>query len=204
MSLLLYNRYLFDNKLKVIPPNIFAPTYQLAEIRLSGNQISKLPGKLFRNLQEPFRLNLSMNYLDSLPYNFFVHEYGVFELRFSSNRITHFASRNHPLGNITTVSYLYLSGNSISVLPTNLFKETVVSVLLDLSDNQISNIPPGLFNASTTPHRLTMLFLHKNYITTVSKDDFAALKSLTSLSLFDNKIQRLDDGVFRTDRLGDM
>ncbi|XP_071848106.1 uncharacterized protein [Apostichopus japonicus] len=219
---------LSGNQISKLPGKLFRNLQEPFRLFLDRNKLTKLPEDLFEGLADVLTLNLSMNYLDSLPYDFFVHEYGVFELeaannhftcypsdmfkfpvepnkiRFSSNRITHFASRNHPLGNITTVSYLYLSGNSISVLPTNLFKETVVSVLLDLSDNQISNIPPGLFNASTTPHRLTMLFLHKNYITTVSKDDFAALKSLTSLSLFDNKIQRLDDGVFRTDRLGDI
>ena len=98
--------------------------FQLSEIKVSGNRLQAIPPEIFQ-IQTLEKLNLSNNQLQALPSS----------LDFQ-----------HPLYTCTNLRKLQLNSNCLKMLPEDLFF-TVGNCLeeLDARDNQIENLPPGLW-----------------------------------------------------------
>jgi Leucine-rich repeat (LRR) protein len=60
---------------------------------------------------------------------------------------------------------------------------------LDLSDNQLPDLPKNIFSPLVNLHRI---HLYSNQLTTIHSDSFENLNNLHYISLFNNKINAFD------------
>ncbi|XP_029362205.1 vasorin-like isoform X2 [Echeneis naucrates] len=88
----------------------------------------------------------------------------------------------------TTTRELYIFQNGISSLSQDDFKGLVELEMLDLSQNELAEIPDGAFEMLS---KLKNLDLSSNDITHISKDSFAGLVQLERLYLHENRIQSI-------------
>ena len=157
--------YLGYNRLSTLRPiDCFTGMNQLENMNLAGNQIADLPDGIFKDLQNLQGLWLYNN-------NISVLREGIFE-------------------NLTLLYYLDLNNNNISQaagIRANHLNH------LDMSHNQISDLPDGFFNNC---QQLRWLFLSYNLITVLRDGIFDKLSELIDLDLSNNLIIDLPDKAF--------
>ncbi|XP_044043225.1 vasorin-like [Siniperca chuatsi] len=88
----------------------------------------------------------------------------------------------------TTTQNLYIFQNGIDTLSQDDFKGLGELELLDLSQNELAEIPDGVFEMLS---KLKNLDLSSNHITHISKDSFSGLVQLERLYLHANRIQSI-------------
>ncbi|KAG7222540.1 hypothetical protein INR49_031655, partial [Caranx melampygus] len=92
-----------------------------------------------------------------------------------------------------TTRELYIFSNGISTLSQDDFKGLVELEMLDLSQNELAEIPDGAFEMLS---KLKNLDLSSNQITHISKDSFSGLVQLERLYLHANRIQSIHYEAF--------
>lgn len=98
-----------------------------------------------------------------------------------------------PRGIPSSTKGLYLFQNNIKTLQQQDFLELNELVMLDMSQNILSEIPDGVFSSLSSLHNLD---LSSNRITRISKDSFTGLVNLERLYLYNNKIQSIHRSAF--------
>ncbi|XP_029012869.1 vasorin-like [Betta splendens] len=93
----------------------------------------------------------------------------------------------------TTTQHLYIFKNGIHTLSQDDFKDLGELEMLDLSQNELAEIPDGVFEMLS---KLKNLDLSSNHITHISKDSFSGLVQLERLYLHANRIQIIHVGAF--------
>lgn len=93
----------------------------------------------------------------------------------------------------TSITNLYIFQNGIDSLSQDDFKGLGETELLDLSQNQLVEIPDGVFEMLL---KLKNLDLSSNQITHISKDSFSGLVQLERLYLHANRIQSIHPEAF--------
>ncbi|XP_074486904.1 vasorin-like [Sebastes fasciatus] len=93
----------------------------------------------------------------------------------------------------TTTQHLYIFQNGIDTLSQDDFKGLGELELLDLSQNELAEIPDGVFEMLS---KLKNLDLSSNHITHISKDSFSGLVQLERLYLHANRIQSIHSEAF--------
>ena len=216
---------LSQNRLAHIPKDTFRTLTELFMLRLDGNRISNLD-MLVGALQKLTNLKLNDNHILVLPFDVFdslgllrsfdlsdnhisVLPEGVFDslhclnhLKLGGNYISVLPIRpfEYSLSRFTLL-VLDMSDNQISVLPAGVFDPLVMLVSLDLSSNYISVLPTGVFDlvgrSSNSRHNLRTLRLHTNNISTLHVNVFKLLKKLHTLDVSHNVIHNLPIDVFK-------
>ncbi|XP_071953721.1 uncharacterized protein [Antedon mediterranea] len=146
---------------KVIGLNVIS---SLLKLRLDENDIRKIGGSSFRNLNKLQILSLKRNGLKSI------------------NNIVGSAQNGRQLRQL---EYLYLSQNRIKNVSSRVWKAMSNLKELWLDSNEISEVPPGL-NKLTN---LQKLVLRDNKIVSVDFDMFTPLSKLSIVILSQNMIQ---------------
>ena len=112
--------YLEYNKLTTLSPtDCFAGMDQLEELDFTGNQISDLPGGIFKDLHQLRYLNLDTNHIS-------VHRGGI-------------------LDNLQQLTDLNVSDNALSSLSEGIFADLTHLHILNLNKNLISDLPNRIF-----------------------------------------------------------
>nr|XP_046228319.1 vasorin-like [Scatophagus argus] len=93
----------------------------------------------------------------------------------------------------TTTRNLYIFQNGIDTLSQDDFKGLEELELLDLSQNELAEIPDGVFEMLSM---LKNLDLSSNHITHITKDSFSGLVQLERLYLHSNRIQSIHSEAF--------
>lgn len=93
----------------------------------------------------------------------------------------------------TSTQYLYIFKNGIHTLSQDDFKGLGELEMLDLSQNELADVPDGVFEMLS---KLKNLDLSSNHITHISKDSFSGLVQLERLYLHANRIQVIHVGAF--------
>lgn len=93
----------------------------------------------------------------------------------------------------TTTQNLYIFENGIDTLSQDDFKGLGDLALLDLSQNELAEIPDGVFGMLS---KLKNLDLSSNLITHIQKDSFSGLVQLERLYLHGNRIQSIHPEAF--------
>lgn len=105
----------------------------------------------------------------------------------------HRQSRTVPSVTATTKE-LYVFLNGIQILSHNDFKGLSVLISLDLSQNELTDIPDGVFG---TLSKLKNLDLSSNHITHIQRGSFSGLVQLERLYLYSNRIQSIHLEAFK-------
>ncbi|XP_051240480.1 vasorin [Dicentrarchus labrax] len=93
----------------------------------------------------------------------------------------------------TTTQNLYIFQNGIDTLSQDDFKGLGELEMLDLSQNELAEIPDGVFEMLS---KLKNLDLSSNHITHISKNSFSGLVQLERLYLYSNRIQSIHSEAF--------
>ncbi|KAA0720993.1 Keratocan [Triplophysa tibetana] len=204
--------YMERNLLRSVPSNLPAP---LEELRMDGNQLSRISGAAMSLCPNLLILSLSNN---SLGNNSSVIPPGVLlplgklrTLTLSNNLLT-----SVPMQLPLSLRELYLRGNLIQRLQGDIFWGEAELQVLDLSANRLTNKGLGkasLLNATRLeslnlegnllkqvprhlPRTIKTLNLEGNFISSISKDAFISLPQLEHLGLARNKITKVAVGAF--------
>lgn len=102
-------------------------------------------------------------------------------------------STSVPRGLPATTIQLYVFQNGIDTLTQDDFTGLGELEMLDLSQNELTEVPDGVFETLST---LKNLDLSSNYITHISKDSFSGLVQLERLYLHANHIQSIQSEAF--------
>lgn len=93
-----------------------------------------------------------------------------------------------------TTKELYVFLNGIQILSHNDFRGLASLILLDLSQNELTEIPDGVFG---TLSKLKNLDLSSNHITHIQKGSFSGLVQLERLYLYANRIHSIHLEAFK-------
>ena len=162
-----------DNQLASLPLGIFEHTTALATLRLFNNKLTSLDAHIFRTLVVLATLELDNNELTELPAEIFVNE-------FPDRVIQH----------MNELSTLRLQGNRLTSLPDGIFSGlTPLSglpkiAILDLGDNELSDLPIELFPLRRQLCALTSFTISGNSFETTPAKEIAGV----TYGLFDPPI----------------
>ncbi|XP_030638286.1 vasorin a [Chanos chanos] len=102
-------------------------------------------------------------------------------------------SSSMPRGLPASTKNLYVFQNGIDTLVQEDFGGLGDLEMLDISQNELTEVPDGVFSVLSSLHNLD---LSSNHITHISKDSFAGLVMLERLYLHSNKIQSIHPAAF--------
>ncbi|XP_038046709.1 uncharacterized protein LOC119720914 [Patiria miniata] len=163
------------NELEEIPTGLFTdPSLQRSDLEidildLASNRIRFVASGAFQGVKTFRSVQLFSNNLVGLPGDMFAASTRIDQLQLSSNRL--------------------VSGG----LPEELFVNTSIYGLLDLSSNQLTTIPSRLFRSQS---ELKHLYLYRNQISTLNREAFQGMTALVELMMFDNPVTYLPNWVF--------
>ena len=165
---------------------------ELSSVEINMNEISSIPGEIFRNCAKLNSLNAFNNSITDIHIN-----------AFNGTNITNLALTNNMIrsldpkifASILSLKSLEISNNQHDEVKEELFLHLQSLMSLSLAGNQIKSITVEIFQ--NLPN-LRKLVLSQNEIETIDfrmrKDNF--LTQLQTLELRDNKISSLQDNEF--------
>ncbi|XP_039626414.1 podocan-like [Polypterus senegalus] len=183
---------MLNNRISELRFNDLVTTYYLNELNLSYNRLrsSGIHRLAFRKLRRLEQLDLSGNFLTVVPQGL---PSGLKVLRLHGNRIDKLAEE--ALSGLGSLTELHLGENRLhgaGITPAS-WKEVPVLQLLDLSGNQLTQVPPNL------PESLEYLHIQDNLISSIPAEAFASTPNLRGLFMRSNKLVTLgiSDKAFR-------
>lgn len=193
---------LSDNKLQVIPENLFNNMTRLKHLEFNYNKITRLSGSLFRNLPKLNIIKFEWNEISELDDNVFQNVPNLETVYFFDNKLTKIPFK--ALQNVQSLKHLNLGFNKISsvgdqglqykwlnlteiALDSNTISDLTVFPkyapnleILNLGFNQFSTIPPSTW---TNLGSLKHLNLNGNKMKTLEADVFSGLKNVDHIFL---------------------
>ena len=164
---------------------------KLAVLNLSHNYIQDITGVCFR-CSMLTRLDLSHNEIDKLSLTSFS---GISSLKYLSlrgNRIT--VIKLKYLLNVCTLGELDLGQNMISSIENNAFDRLLSLMILHLDNNRLLHIPARLFRHIKYMYLLNVA---NNHISTMSASLLLRLKHLRYLNVSNNRLRLPERRIFR-------
>ncbi|PFX15638.1 Carboxypeptidase N subunit 2, partial [Stylophora pistillata] len=187
MSVLSYNQ------LEHLPLGAFINNYNLQELFLNNNNIKNLSSdqlpRIYREGKEFRNLTLDFNKLETLPSDL-IKRYKLTDLRLSGNQLEKLP--RNILQEMSTLEEVDLSYNQLQSLPREILSSNTKLKILFLSNNKLQRLPK-LKNLS----EIETLYMEKNSLVTLSRDQFQGLSKLRDLAVYENNIQYLPRGVFK-------
>ncbi|XP_007554723.1 podocan isoform X1 [Poecilia formosa] len=184
--------YLHNNKLtdEGLPDNMFNASDTLEILTISSNFLRVVPSNLPASL---LRLHLKSNRLEKIPTGAFEDLRNLRELYLQNNLLTNDGMDNETFSQLSSLEYLDLSNNNLSVVPKGLPRNLV---LLHLEKNAIRSIPG---DALISVRNIEYLLLHNNKLRSRSIHPmaFQGLKKLHTLHLYNNLLERVPRGLPR-------
>ncbi|XP_054916475.1 podocan [Poeciliopsis prolifica] len=184
--------YLHNNKLtdEGLPDDMFNASDTLEILTISSNFLRVVPSNLPSSL---LRLHLKSNRLEKIPAGAFEDLRNLRELYLQNNLLTNEGMDNETFSQLSSLEYLDLSNNNLSVVPKGLPRNLV---LLHLEKNAIRSIPG---DALTSVRNIEYLLLHNNQLRSRSIHPmaFQGLKKLHTLHLYNNLLERVPRGLPR-------
>ncbi|KAI4903405.1 hypothetical protein NFI96_033069, partial [Prochilodus magdalenae] len=184
--------YLHNNKLTEagLPEGMFNGSNNLEVLIMSSNFLRYVPKDLPSAL---YRLHLKNNKLEKIPAGAFENLSQLRELYLQNNLLSNDGMDNNTFSHLTSLEYLDLSNNNLTEVPSGLPRSIV---LLHLEKNSINRIPA---DALTPIRNLQYLLLHNNRLRARSIDwkAFHGLKRLHTLHMYNNLLERVPRGLPR-------
>ena len=171
-SLSIFNHFL---KPKALQYGIFKNQRKLTILRLDGFSVDYFHPQLFASMTELETFILINSRLESLPEYMLKHNHKLetFQMTDSIMNISNLLQLNNHehlpedlFKNLTNISKITITGNQLSSLPKNSFKDQIHLDFLDLERNHLVNLTDGLFDSLTS---LRVLILSFNKLSSLSK-----------------------------------
>ncbi|ELK24399.1 PREDICTED: leucine-rich repeat transmembrane protein FLRT1 [Myotis davidii] len=177
---LLEKLHLDDNSVSTvsIEEDAFADSRQLRLLFLSRNHLSSIPSGLPRTLEE---LRLDDNRISTIPLHAFKGLHSLRRLVLDGNLLANQRIADDTFSRLQNLTELSLVRNSLAAPPLNLPSAHLQK--LYLQDNAISHIP---YNTLAKMRELERLDLSNNNLTTLPRGLFDDLESLAQLLLRNN------------------
>ncbi|XP_075997766.1 podocan [Genypterus blacodes] len=184
--------YLHNNQLSDagLPDNMFNGSGTLEILTLSSNFLRVVPRNLPSSL---YRLHLKNNKLEKIPAGAFDNLSNLRELYLQNNLLSNEGMDNETFSQLSSLEYLDLSNNNMSIVPKGLPRSLV---LLHLEKNSIRSIPG---DALTSVRNLEYLLLQNNLLRSrsIHPTAFQGLKKLHTLHMYNNLLERVPRGMPR-------
>ncbi len=178
------------NKLTNIPEDMQLPN--LKKLDLSSNEgIKKLPNNI--NLEKIEEIKINYCSLNELPVNLSYLK-NIINLSLKNNKLTYLPENINELKNIKT---LILDNNSLSFLPENICYLDNLETL-SLNNNSIEFLPICISKLG----KLKELLIDNNNLSELPKE--IVIKSLVTLSLRNNLLEKLYDNILNFDSLNEL
>jgi len=174
-------------KLKSIDANSFQNCEDVKKIDISSTSIRELPENLFSKNLKLTELCLYANELKTLPENIFASQTELKSLWLSDYFFTFL-----PLDifkPLTKLQKLTLENTNLKINP-NWFKSLKNLNHLDLTENNISDLPKNMFSSLESLEELNLRF---NKLTVIHADSFGTLPRLRMIKLSYNNINGIDE-----------
>lgn len=114
-------------------------------------------------------------------------------LDLQNNSITYLKSEAFYSIGLVNLQKIFMKNTTLTVLHREAFKNLKILIEVDLSDNQLSLIPPGTFAGN---ERLKVLILNGNPLRELSLQQFPNLPHLRSLEIENCKLQEIHRDAF--------
>lgn len=186
---LLNSLQLYHNKLTDLPPDLLEVVPRLHVLDLTGNQLVLLLPDVFRHTALR-RLVLKNNQIVKADANWFPDNSSLTWLDLSGNRLTDIPSGL--LRKLPNLEDLDLSDNSLLVLQPDTFENLLHLKTLNLAGNKLRFLEGSLFARNLN---LSQLFLQENQLQELPENLLQGLGHLDLLLLNQNGLQRLPPGL---------
>jgi len=189
---------LSGNRLRFLNEHILEGLGSLMMLNLSINELSEMRSSALSPLIALQSLDLSHNLLRRLPDGLFTNMTTLMSVNLSGNNLTIFSETFRGL---TSLTELFLSGNSICIISSRLFADLNQLRVLDLSDNKIMEMETDFLSFST---EIETVNLANNKLVKIPSKGFNNGPSLTTIDLSRNTIRRVNRDAFYNLRLIDI
>ncbi|XP_049806878.1 toll-like receptor 7 [Schistocerca nitens] len=183
---------LSQNKLteQHINEHTFDGLIRLVVLNLSNNEISRIGGRMFKDVSFLQILDLRNNTLMYIEDNTFLPLYNLHTLNLSHNKLTSLSAAT--FSGLFILNSLSMSYNEIASIHHQAFSNCSGLKELDMSNNLMDSVPEALQALSF----LKTLDLGENQISYFQNGSFRNLNQLTGLRLLGNNVGNLTKGMF--------
>ncbi|KAI1892392.1 hypothetical protein AGOR_G00132890 [Albula goreensis] len=155
------------------------------------NRLQELPADLLSGVPHLHTLDLTGNQLQDLPAGVFSHSL-LRSVVLKENRLS--SADAHWFPPNSSLTWLDLSFNQLTVIPTALLQHLPHLETLHLNNNKLEKIPTGAL--VPLPH-LQRLHLEGNKLSFLEPSSFQNFPNLTNLFLQENRLEKLSPGLFQ-------
>lgn len=192
---------------------------RLKVLDVSGNRIETLERETFRKTVRLRTLNVARNEIRQLRSDLFEDLHDLNELLLGQNKLVDFEKGASVFGNLTQLTTLDLSNNTISNIERSLFYGLENLLQIYMSHNKLYILPYQLFDRMRSievvdlshnllisfldnffihNRHLKVLLLHHNLIVRINKNLLYGLKELHTLDLSHNRLLSVERNAFDT------
>ena len=181
---------LSNNSIKEIPEGLLDGKTALENFYIEGNYVKEIPAGLFKDATNLNWISLSGNELTSIKKDDFAGISKLTILDLTSNNIDTIEA--DAFKDLTKMDDLGLGTNNLSSLPEDLFTPMANSLRsVSFYENEFTQIPKAVEKVKS----LETLSIFNNKITSVDNIDFSKMTSLKTLNLKSNEITELPSGM---------
>ena len=178
---------LAHNIIREIPEGTFKDLKDLKILNLYGNQISNLSMDTFLGLEDKLEyMDLGFNIIDK------VTRINYPKLRFLNLEKNVIKNISNVFNLLTNLQVLNLAENQIESLEPGVFRAMVNLLQVNLESNKIRELQPGVFENAY----LTKVNISSNLLTEIQSQSFSNLEILEVVDLSDNRISIIKNGAF--------
>lgn len=181
-----------ENELESEADDFHKDSGTIQAIELKGNRFSDFPKGLFAHSKKlrKFRLTENRVKMAKLPERFLADLPVMSDVRIQCglSELT-----DNVFEHSSDIKFINLSDNDVQNLPPNLLATQFNLTHLDLSGNRIAALPDSFFDNT---HNLNVLILSDNELENVSAQSVGHLKDLEELYLNDNNLHYIDFNLY--------
>ncbi|XP_068020764.1 leucine-rich repeat-containing G-protein coupled receptor 6 isoform X2 [Melanerpes formicivorus] len=187
------------NNISQLQPRSLRHLRFLEELRLSGNQICRIPGEAFSGLYSLKILMLQNNQLSRIPAEALRDLPNLQSLRLDANLISVVPEKSFE--GLLSLRHLWLDDNALTEIPVQALNQLPALQAMTLALNQIWHIPDYAFQNLSS---LVVLHLHNNRIQSLGANGFEGLHSLETLDLNYNELLEFPGAIRTLGRLQEL
>ncbi|XP_052061822.1 slit homolog 3 protein-like isoform X2 [Mytilus californianus] len=191
--------YLNGNQISALKDNTFMKLSKLQLLYLGGNKIHQLEQDAFYGLTSLKKIHLVDNKIHTLPGRLFESFVVLDSLELNRNNINQIPNGDSLFASMASLLYLNMADNAFSSCSFGLFKVLSSLRYLHLENNQLGDLIARDVNGNLFAgmDKLVLLNLTNNQLTQLPDPLFKDLTSLQNITMRSNKISSWGDNLYK-------